>query len=369
MTSTTFTRRQLCCGLVAAPSLVPSLAQALDSTGALAALAATKGITFGCQISSNFFSPSYLGLYRGAVRVVTPENDLKAWRVHPSADRYDYGGADRIVDFASSSKIAVHGHTLIWGNGKYNPPWIRDLSHDKVGEFIDQFINTVVGRYRGRIASWDVVNEPTSLGIGNVPAYQEGPFFDALGPSYVGRCFRAARAADPKAILVLNEAQTERDDKMGLAWRKNLLTCLDGLVESAAPIQAVGLQAHLRPQIPFDPAAFDNFLTEIERRNLDIYISELDVDDASFPDDVVERDKRVAETYHQFLSIVLRHRRVKRVVTWGMADPYSFYVALARQKDPAAARLPRPLLLNERFERKPAWFAVERALRDAPARS
>jgi endo-1,4-beta-xylanase len=370
MTSTSLTRRQLCGGIgaVAVPSFAPSLAQALEPTNALAALAATKGITFGCQISSSFFSPNYLGLYRGAVRVVTPENDLKAWRVHPSADRYDYSGADRVVDFASSSKIAVHGHTLIWGNGKYNPPWIRDLPNEKVAGFIDQFIKTVVGRYRGRILSWDVVNEPTSLGQGNVSAYQEGPFFNALGPGYVGRCFQAARAADPNAILVLNEAQTERDDKMGLAWRKNLLTCLDGLVESGAPIQAVGLQAHLRPSIPFDPAAFDKFLTEIERRNLDIYISELDVDDASFPDDVAERDKRVAETYHQFLSAVLPHRRVKRVVTWGMADPYSFYVALARQKDPGAMRLPRPLLLDEKFARKPAWFAVERALREAPAR-
>jgi len=71
----------------------------LEPTSALAALAASKGITFGCQISSSFFSPNYLGLYRGAVRVVTPENDLKAWRVRPSADRYDYSGADRVVDF------------------------------------------------------------------------------------------------------------------------------------------------------------------------------------------------------------------------------------------------------------------------------
>jgi len=150
----------------------------------------------------------------------------------------------------------------------------------------------------------------------------------------------------------------------GLA--EELLTCLDGLVESGAPIQAVGLQSHLQPSIPFNPAAFDTFLTEIERRNLDIYISSSNVDDASFPDDIAERDKRVAETYHQFLSIVLPHRRVKRIVTWGMADPYSFYVALARQKDPGAMRLPRPLLLDEKLARKPAWFAVERALREAP---
>lgn len=366
--SSGLTRRQALCG-VAAGVMVPSWpAKALETTAPLAKLAAAKGITFGCQIASDFFSPSYLDYYRGNVQVVTPENDLKAWRVRPSPDRYNFAGADKIIDFASTNKIAVHGHTLIWGNGKYNPPWIRDLPHEKVAGFIDEFITTVMGHYRGRIYSWDVVNEPTSLG-GTVPAYQQGPFYDALGSGYVARCFKAARAADPKSILVLNEAQTERDDKMGIAWRRNLLICLDEMLAAAAPIQVVGLQAHLRPQIPFDPAAFDNFLTEIERRHLDIYISELDVDDQSFPDDVAERDRRVAETYHQFLSIVLAHRRVKRVVTWGMADPFSFYVAQARQKNPVATRLPRPLLLDERFERKPAWFAVERALREAPARS
>ena len=264
--------------------------------------------------------------------------------------------------------MAVHGQTLIWGNGKYNPPWIRQLPRERVASFIDEYIATVVGHYRDRVVSWDVVNEPTSLGMGNVPAYQEGPFYDALGADYVGRCFRAARAADPKAILVLNEAQTERDDRMGIAWRRNLLICLDGLLNAGVPIQAVGLQSHMRPQIAFDLSAFDRFLTEIERRNLDIYISELDVDDQSFPDDIQERDRRVAEIYYGTLSVALGHRRVKRIITWGMADPFSFYVAIARQKNPAATRLPRPLLLDSQYQRKPAWFAVERALREAPGR-
>ena len=86
-----------------------------------------------------------------------------------------------------------------------------------MADFLDEFVGTVMRRYRRRIASWDVVNEPISLGIGgSVPAYQPGPFYAALGSSYVARSFRAARAADPDAILVLNEAHTERDDRMGV---------------------------------------------------------------------------------------------------------------------------------------------------------
>jgi endo-1,4-beta-xylanase len=156
---------------------------------------------------------------------------------------------------------------------------------------------------------------------------------------------------------------------MGLAWRRNLLVCLKGLKQAKVPIQAVGLQAHLQPQIAFDPRAFDAFLSEIEALGLDIYISELDVNDESFPDDVAERDRKVAETYTRFLGVALKHPRVKRIVLWGMADPYSFYGPAYKQKHPGTTRTARPLLLDADFKRKPAWFAVAQALRDAPGRA
>jgi len=370
MTATRLTRRELvrAAGAVAFAQMPSVPARALESTEELADIAAKKGITFGCQISSSFFDPRYLHLYQSSVKLVTPENDLKAVRLNPDGARYNFSSADRILDFTTNNGIAVHGHTLVWANGKYNPPWIQQMPLDRVASFIDEYISTVVGHYRGKLASWDVVNEPTSLGEGNYPAYQSGPFFNALGPDFVNRAFHAAREADSKAILVLNEAQTERDDKMGLAWRRNLLTCLRGLVRASVPIQAVGLQAHLQPQIPFDPRAFDSFLGSIEELGLDIYISELDVNDESFPDDVAERDQKIAEAYGRFLAVALKHRRVRRLVLWGMADPYSFYGPVFKQKHPEAARKPRPLLLDAEFQRKPAWSAVERALRDAPER-
>jgi endo-1,4-beta-xylanase len=360
------TRRKILAGAAAviAPS---SFAIALDSTATLASVAATKGITFGSQIASEHFSGPYLGLYRGGtVQIVTPENDLKMVRVRPKPDRYNFDGADHVVGFAWEYNIDIHGHNLLWAAARYNPLWVQEMACQRIPGFIDEYIATVVGRYRGRIVSWDVVNEPIGLGAQNV--YQTGPYFDAMGPDYIARAFRAARAADQSATLVLNEGYTERDDDIGVARRQNLLTCLDMLLDAAAPIQAVGLQGHLKPQLPFSPSAFDRFLNEIERRDLDIYISELDVDDASFPDDIAQRDERVAAAYYRHLSIVLKHPRVKRVMTWGLADPYSYYVALAKRENPNATRLPRPLLLDDNFAPKPAWFAVERALSEAPVR-
>ena len=159
-------RRQLVHGIAAGVISPSSIASALGSAAELATIAATKGITFGSQIASDFFSPSYLNLYRGAVHIVTPENDLKATRLQSRPAGYNFSGGDRIVDFASTNNAAVHGHTLIWGNGKYNPPWIRQLPHEKVANFIDEYIATVVGHYRGRIVSWD----DNQLGHGKRPA-------------------------------------------------------------------------------------------------------------------------------------------------------------------------------------------------------
>ena len=101
------TRRQIL-GIVAAGVAPKWPAYAVESTAALAELAANKGITFGCQIASDFFSPSYLQLYQGNVKIVTPENDLKAWRLRSAPASYNFSGADRILAFASTNKIAVH---------------------------------------------------------------------------------------------------------------------------------------------------------------------------------------------------------------------------------------------------------------------
>ena len=187
MTSPRLTRRELMRAASAAALLqtpcIPAIA--LDSTEELADIAATKGLTFGCQISSSFFDPKYLHLYQGSVKLVTPENDLKAIRLNPDGARYNFASADRVLDFADNNGIAIHGHTLIWTNGKYNPPWIQQMQPDRVASFIDEYISTIVGHYRGKLVSWDVVNEPTSLGEGSYSAYQSGPFFNAFGPDFI----------------------------------------------------------------------------------------------------------------------------------------------------------------------------------------
>jgi len=365
MTSTGITRRELCGGIGAAavPSFAPSLAQALEPTSALAALAASKGITFGCQISSSFFSPNYLGLYRGAVRVVTPENDLKAWRVRPSADRYDYSGADRVVDFAASSKIGVHGHTLIWGNGKYNPPWIRDLPHDKVAEFIVQFIKTVVGRYRGKMYHWMVVNEifaPVPNAI-----YRSSYWLDVLGPSYVDLAFRTAAVADPNALLVLNDTHLTADSSFNDQQRKKVLDQLRAYKASGTPIHALGIQAHIKTTEGLNSEKIRAFVRAVGDLGLKVMFTELDVLDNMLPYDIPSRDEAVAQLYYKTLTPALNEKAVDSVFTWGLVDKQSWYNApnagaAFRRSD---GQPNRPLPLDDQYKRKPCWGALAEAFK------
>ena len=112
------------------------------------------------------------------------------------------------------------------------------------------------------------------------------------------------------------------------------------------PLHAVGLQGHLQPRYPHDPGRFAEFLHALAERGVDIYLTEFDVRDDTFPDDIAARDAMIAETAEKFLNNVLRVPAVKVVIAWELADNYSFYTDAAKKKDPLAQRLPRPLAVR-----------------------
>jgi endo-1,4-beta-xylanase len=170
---------------------------------------------------------------------------------------------------------------------------------------------------------------------------------------------RAAQA-DPKTKLVLNEAQTERDDEVGLAVRAGLLKLVADLKHAGVKLDVVGLQGHLQPQYPHDPARFDEFVHQLAALGVDIYITEFDVYDGTFPDDVVARDAAVAKTAEQFLQPTLRHPAVKALITWELADNYSFYRGMYKGARPA-----RPLPYDDRLQPKPLWNVLAQSFETA----
>lgn len=331
-----------------------ALAQNATSLGAVAA---ANNFTFGAAAGPVIFSDvAYRNLYETQTKIITTDIALKIGTIAPKPGPKRFESADRLLAFCNSHNIPMRGHCLIWN--EWVPAWIKSMSTDERRKYFDAYIEEVVTRYAGRLHSWDVVNEPFWPGHRAPGGYRLGPWYDAFGPGYVRRAFERAARSDPKTRLVLNEAQTERDDELGLAVRAGLLKLVAELKDSGVKLAAVGLQGHLQPQYPHDPARFRDFLHALASHGVDIYITEFDVRDDTFSDDIQKRDAQVAGVAKRFLADVLRVPAVKMLIAWQLADKYSFYNGIARRKNPDTVRLPRPLPYDSDLHRKPLWFAM-----------
>ena len=147
----------------------------------------------------------------------------------------------------------MRGHCLIWN--EWVPAWIKQMSTAERRAYFDAYIDEVVARYAGKLQSWDVVNEPFWPGHHAPGGFRMGPWYDAFGTDYIRRAFERAAAADRTTKLVLNEAQTERDDELGLTIRRGLLKLVGDLKHAGIKLDVVGLQGHLQPQYPQIPRA------------------------------------------------------------------------------------------------------------------
>ena len=327
-------------------------AVAAAATDSLGTIAAKAGILFGASISHDL-PQEYAQLYIREARVLTTDTALKFDFLRPSAKEFHFGPADQILKFADASQMPLRGHTLIWNENA--PAWLKGLSGREIERVFDIHIETVVSRYHGRLHSWDVVNEPFWPGHDQVGGYRKGPWFAAMGASYVPRAFRRVGGIDKSVRLCLNEAHCELANEWGQGIRPRLLGLVDSLLDQGLPLKAVGLQGHIVPEWGSSDEIFQTFLAEIAKRGVDIYITELDMSDKTFPADPKARDAAMAARYASFLDMVLAFPEVKIIETWQLADKYSWY----RDLKPDA----RPLLFDAALKPKPSYDALVQALR------
>ena len=337
-------------------------------------LAAQKGLLYGTTIAAAQITGDrpFADLVRQEAGLVVAENEMK-WQVMnrgaPGND--DYGPADTIANFASGNKLVLRGHNLLWYHR--TPGWYFDLTDRQQQErAVVQHIQQLAGRYRGRIHSWDVVNEPIEPKDGRPDGLRTAVFLETLGPEYLDLAYHTARDADPNARLVVNEYDVELDAPEQEARRIALLHLLEGMRRSGTPVDAVGIQAHLAAADgpPFSAPLLRRFLADIANLGLTIQITELDVTDENLPADVTVRDNRVADTYRRFLDAALDEPAVKMVVTWGLSDRHSWIVR--RETYQAKWRTDnapsRPLPFDADLEPKPAFDAIAGAFANAPQR-
>ena len=371
-------RRFIAAGLAALGSGVNSvmpISSHAEEILALRNLAAKKGLLYGTTISARQITgdPPFVDLALQQAGLVVAENDMK-WQVMNRGARGndDYGPADTVAAFALENDLALRGHNLLWYHR--TPNWFFDLdSRQEIESAIVERIRRLAGRYRGRVHSWDVVNEPIEPKDGRLDGLRTEVFLEMFGPDYLDLAYRTARETDLAARLVVNEYDLELDTPEQEARRTALLNLLERMQRSATPVDALGIQAHLccAGGPPFSAPRFRRFLADVAGLGLTIQITELDVTDEHAPADEAVRDRLVADTYSRFLEAALDEPAVKMVVTWGLSDRHSWIVR--RETHESKWRtdgLPsRPLPFDAELKPKPAFDAVAQAFVHAPQRA
>jgi endo-1,4-beta-xylanase len=288
----------------------------------------------------------YTGTFLRHFEGLTPENEMKWQFLEPFPGRFEFAGADQLVDFAVAHGLSVHGHALIFD--KQLPQWLtaaRPWSGGQLTGVIRGFVTRVVSRYRGRIGSWDVVNEPLK-DSGTLGA---NVFTRVLGERYIEEAFGAARAADPAARLYVNEIGAEGMNRKSDA----LYALVKRLRERGVPIDGVGFQFHgnLGPYAPTAGEIRTNF-KRFADLGLEIAVSEMDVRISDGRGDLAQRLAAQADVYGMVARACLELPACVRFTTWGFTDAVSWL-------GPAEHALP----FYDDFVPKPAWMAITRELR------
>jgi len=362
---TAMTRRSTIAGLASAAIAAPvAWAQELR----IVAAADRCGIIFGTAVEPQYIADDHYGhLVASQCRSLTAENALKWDAIRPGPGRFDFGAAEVIAQFASRRHMMLYGHCLIWHEAL--PAWFpSEPSRAEAERLLKDHIQTTVGHFKGRVSAWDVVNEAVERNDHRQDGLRRSPWLNAIGPDYLSQAYHVAHATDPQAKLVLSDYGLEYDDESWMVEKRGtMLEVLHRLVASKTPLHALGIQAHL---IGERRPAYGNglraFLRAVAGLGLEIYITELDVDDHKISGSAEARDRIVAEHYAEFLACALDEPAVKRVTTWGLSDRYTSKRDLAPRSDGQGVR---PLPFDRDMAPKPAALAVRRAFLSAPRRT
>jgi len=368
-------RPKLLLTLIAVPLLVACMTVLFADTQEPTLKDAFKGdFLIGAAINSaQIYGRDTAGdaLLEKQFNAISPENVLKWGVVHPQPDHYDFDAADHYVALGEKYHMSILGHNLVWHS--QTPRWVfqdangKPLTRDALLKRMHDHIQTVVGRYKGRIQSWDVVNEA----LNDDGTLRQSQWFKIIGPDYIAKAFEYAHEADPSAELNYNDYSLENEPK-----RNGAIKLVQQLKAEGVPISAVGLQGHDKmdwPTVEQEDATIDAF----GKLGLKVKISELDVDvlpaasqnrgaDVSqnvamraklnpytegLPDSV---QKDMAKRYADLFRVFLKHKDVvTRVTFWGVNDGDSWL-----NNWPVRGRTSYPLLFDRNNQPKPAFDAV-----------
>ncbi len=368
---------------VTAPSAAPSppAPTPIAPSQSLAALARDKGMRFGSAMgagnatSGSFRNPDYARLLRTDCAILVPENEMKWQALRPGPDSFTFGPFDEMVTFAEANGLAMRGHTLLWHRPQWMPGWLETYDFGtrpatEAERLLTVHIKTVTDRYRGKITSYDVVNET----VLEDASLAETALSRAIGgtETLVDLAFRTARAQLPGAELVYNDYMSWEPGNEG--HRTGVLKLLEGFRKRGVPVDTLGIQSHIGINTydaatgtgPRQEREWRNFLDTVVAMGYGLKITEFDVNDQALPADIAARDQSVADYARAYLDLMFSYPQLKDVLAWGLCDRYSWLQEFKPLRTDGLAKRCCPY--DGAFAAKPLRAAIAAAFAGAAVR-
>lgn len=336
----------------------------------------------GCSVNSSIVrgrDSVSLQIVKAQFNSITPENDMKAETLNPRPGVWNFAPADAFVKFGESNNMFIVGHTLVWHN--QTPDWFfndendNPKSHDAVVEQMRSFIETVAGRYAGKVHAWDVVNEV----IDNDGSYRPTTWVKGVGngDELVKLAFKFASQYAPNTELYYNDFNAWRPTK-----RDGIARMVRMLQKEGIRIDGIGIQGHWGLNFPkneYIEAAIDTFAS----LGVKVMITELDVDVLPITKEgqligkimndpqwqleefevfldpykkglPAEVETQLTNRYAELFAIFYKKRdKIDRVTVWGLHDGMSW-----KNGYPVPGRTNYPLMYYRDKTPKPAFDAV-----------
>jgi endo-1,4-beta-xylanase len=347
--------------------------------GSLDALAERSGRRVGSAVGwskpgadrGSFANPRYAAILENECRLLVAENELKWQWTRPAPDTFDFRQFDAIAAYATRKGFGLRGHTLFWTPTKWYPKWLAQTHFRSAADaekLLTTHVQTVCRRYRDRIYSYDVVNEAVQPETG---AIRDTNVTRALGgEAFVDLMFHHARAEAPNAELVYNDYMSWERNSEDETHMRGVLKLLEGLRKRGTPVDAFGVQSHIRLLKPLSvadivresEARWRRFLDEVVGMGYRLVITEFDVNDRMAPKDIAVRDRMVADYAGAYFDVMLSYPQLRDIMCWGMVDRYSWLEGFEPRADKAPKR---GTPYDSRFRPEPLRAAIARSLSNA----
>lgn len=343
----------------------------------LRAHAAARGLLYGAAVvpalldvdgmTGGGTADGYTQLVAAQCGILVAENQMKWAALRPTPDTFDFTQGDRLLRFADLMGQRVRGHNLCWHEAL--PAWFKTTAtQDNARQLLTDHIRAVAGHFRGRLQSWDVVNEAVEPNDGRPDGLRKSPWLELIGPGYLEIAFATAAEADPAAKLVYNDYGIELDTPDQISKRGQVLLMVRRMKARGVPLHAIGVQSHLQAAGPQPGEGLREFIRECAQLGLEVYVTEMDVNARAVTGGPAEQDAAVARVYQDYLGMVLAEPNVPLALTWGITDAHSWLNESRAEwsKRPDGARQ-RPLPFDDELNPTLAFYALRGAIDRAHA--